>query len=411
MKKLILLAIAAMASPLLNAQQGWTIYNSANTNLYGDHFYNIEIDQAGNVWANGEISVAKFNGSTWTQYTESNSDLISDIIYDIAVDNNNGVWVATGDGISVFNGNTITNFDTSNTDIPGEQVYVLEKGPGSYMWMASKNGSFDYEGVTYWDGTNWITLTGYPSQIDGDEYTDFAFTPDGNTWIGGNGITKYNSGTFNFYPYASTGFWSTKTFATEGNNVWAGGFDGILHYNASNADWTVYDNVDDLGLTSNTLYYRMIIVGNYIWIASSAGVLKFNKSTGVIDHIFTLSNSPLPVNGVGDFEIDDNGVFWFATSAGIIKMDPTQVGINEEENTLSVGCFPNPANDKLTISSDLFTQTNGTALFYDINGKQVLEQPLTAAKTTVDISTWAKGLYYARISVGNKAKTLKVSVN
>jgi ligand-binding sensor domain-containing protein len=380
------------------AQTGWTVYNNTNTILSSGYYGAIAIDQSGNIWVGGSYTgLYKFDGTTWTKFSTSNSTLLDNSIKEIVIDNSNKVWAANYKGVSVYNGSTFTNYDTTNASFDGPSVYALGKDINGKIWLASQS-SLVNNGITTFDGSTWVNLTGYPSQINSGEFTDFAFTPSNDAWIASqSGITKY-TGSFTFYPYAVTGLWSSSCVAVDASsNVWAGGFDGLLKYDGSS--WTMYDNVADLNLGSNTLYNCIFPDGNYLWIGSSAGLLQVNRNTGAVLAKYNSLNSPLTNNSVSRIAKDANGYLWMATSIGIVKMNPALVGVEENYTNNKLSIYPNPSEGKYHISMD--DQTDLSYEIYAMDGKLVKEGKLTSINSELNIADAPNGMYFIHLITPN----------
>ena len=99
---------------------------------------------------------------------------------------------------------------------------------------------------------------------------------------------------------------------------------------------------------------------------------------------------------------------------------PTATGETDmEENVLSINNYPNPFNPKTTIEFSLTEASNVKVIVYDIKGKEVVSlvenQDLSAGAHSVkwtgkdsDNKTVASGIYFYRISTGNKSVTQKM---
>ncbi|MFI5203867.1 MAG: T9SS type A sorting domain-containing protein, partial [Flavobacteriales bacterium] len=364
-------------------------------------YTSVEIDNTGNIWSgNGLNGAYRFNGTSWTEFSTFNSNILHDFTNDIVVDNSNNVWVSNYKGISVYNGTNFTNYDTANADFLGMTVGSMKKDASGKIYLCSRNGSFGYEGVTTYSVGTWTNLTGYPAQLVGEEFADFAFAPNADVWMAtGNGFTKYvpSTTTFTFYPYASTGIWSTESVVMDGTTVYAGGFDGIVRNNGS---WTMYSTTTNFGLTSNTFFYDLLIDGNILWAATSRGLLKIDKSTMTILVNYNSTNSPLDDNCVSDIERAANGDLWLATTIGVVKMVPSQVGISEIE-PFRFSVYPNPANETLYVNFS--EQFDGTIDVLDLTGKLLQSNTVIAQPnfTSLDISSLNEGVYIIRLTNQN----------
>jgi ligand-binding sensor domain-containing protein len=399
--QLHLIALLFILPGTLLGQLGWTVYDADNAQLGTGAYGGLVIDDDGQIWAGGGYKgVSMFNGSSWTHYTTFNSDLPTTSIYDMEVDDDGNVWVAHYEGLSRFSGPSIMNYDNTNTAMPGESAYMIEKAPNGDLWIATSTGSFGYEGITIHNGSTWTNLTGYPSQIDGDEFPDVAFTSTGEAWIAGSGITRYNGTVFNFYPYATTGLWSSGAVAVDASgNVWAGGFAGLLKYNGS---WTMQLNTS-FGFPENVLYYCIHPAGNYLWIGTSQGLLKYNRTSGIIEANYKDTNSPLPTNGVFQIAEDDNGMLWLATIGAVVKMDPSAVvSVQELSSRPVMNIHPNPSEGFINV---MVTEDLGSDLavqVVDALGRTIITQKMNGApQLKLDLSTCAAGSYVVRLCEGD----------
>lgn len=383
------------------AQTGWTVYDNSNSSLTSTTYKALEIDAAGNIWTGGWYSgLYKYNGSSWTRYYTFNSSILDDDINDVVIDNSGKIWAANYKGVSVFNGSTFTNYDTSNAGFEGYTCSRLGKDNNGVIWLATRTGSFGYKDLTTYNGTSWNNLTGYPSQLNGAEYGDFAFTSSNEAWIASDpGITKYN-GTFSFYPKAVTGLWSSESVAIDASgNIWAGGFDGLLKYNGTS--WTFYDATTALGLSSNTFFYDIFPDGNYLWIGSSRGLLKVDRFTGAVAANYKSTNSPLQDNCVIDIEKDASGNLWLATTIGIVKMNPSAVGMEENSYNASINVYPNPSSGSVNVFIDGNSNLASEKLsFHIVNslGQEVCVKQVSMQLNELSLDEMPDGIYFIQLA-------------
>ena len=78
---------------------------------------------------------------------------------------------------------------------------------------------------------------------------------------------------------------------------------------------------------------------------------------------------------------------------------------NNLENTINV--FPNPANDKLNITTT--SNQKITAQLFDINGKLQITQNIEQT-ATIDLAGFAKGIYILKLSTNTQHLTKKIVV-
>jgi ligand-binding sensor domain-containing protein len=375
-------------------QNEWTIYNDSNGDLCSSLYTAVAIDQNKNIWVGGDhCGLSVFDGVSWTHYYSYNSDLVDSDVNEIVIDSDNNIWAGTYKGISVFDGYNFTTYDTSNTIMKGNTIYTLEKDKNGSIWIASRNGSFGYENITVVNGDTWTNLSNFPSQIDGREFTAFAFTSDNTAWIGSElGIAKYKE-SFSYYPKRTTDLWSSGSVEIdEDGNVWAGGFAGLVKYDG--ASWTFTENTS-FGFPENTLYYDILSDGSYLWMGTSQGFIKYNRITGKIEENFNSSNSPLEDNCVTDIVKDSNGDFWLATTIGVVKLSTNSASVSELKDNKNIQIYPNPSNGKVNISLSNNAISPERIDVIDIYGKIIIQENNFNNSLTdvLDLSSLPKGIY------------------
>ena len=91
---------------------------------------------------------------------------------------------------------------------------------------------------------------------------------------------------------------------------------------------------------------------------------------------------------------------WIITPVGAAKASELP-----ENKTITI--LPNPVTNAITIQS-----AEGAVLrIYDIHGKEVLIQNIVSNKQSIDMSTFAKGLYYIKINESTTVTTQKIIKN
>ncbi len=86
----------------------------------------------------------------------------------------------------------------------------------------------------------------------------------------------------------------------------------------------------------------------------------------------------------------------------------TLAGIKETTNTFDFTAYPNPATDKLTIDFPKITALRNLFIsIYDIQGQLILLQQINNAKTEVNISSLAKGIYVIKFYNENNTSIAK----
>jgi predicted outer membrane repeat protein len=77
------------------------------------------------------------------------------------------------------------------------------------------------------------------------------------------------------------------------------------------------------------------------------------------------------------------------------------------DNDLFLLVYPNPSQDKITISSSAITGNTQLSIF-NVSGEKVLERQLTDTETQIDISALPRGVYFVRVQDEKFIETVKM---
>lgn len=109
---------------------------------------------------------------------------------------------------------------------------------------------------------------------------------------------------------------------------------------------------------------------------------------------YDLASSNLPVLIMATVSIESS-VLNQEQTVVLYANDPLQyVGLNDNE-TVNFTIAPNPSTDKITLTGEFANDATGTIV--DQNGKVMLTSPIKNG-TTLDISTFANGIYFLNIN-------------
>ena len=277
-----------------------------------------------------------------------------DISFPPGTDPNNPIGYACGDYGQVWEiTSTLTNLNTGLTgDFNGISAPSV-----NHVWVCGGNRIYYYDG------------TGFTSQIaPGGTFNDIHFINNQEGWVVGDGgiighttnggaawITQTNPDTQNRSLYG--------VFFLDSNKGWAVGFNGIiLHTIDAGTTWTIVET----GLT--TAFLRGVqftsTTNGYI-VGNNKTLLKYTAITGIEDEVENIK-----------FEI-----------------------------------YPNPAISVVNLQSPVFSQSATVALF-GVDGRKMLEKqiPKGSEEITVDVRSLHSGLYFVRLTVGNKSVTKKIII-
>ena len=124
---------------------------------------------------------------------------------------------------------------------------------------------------------------------------------------------------------------------------------------------------------------------------------QFNNQniTGATNSSYTISN--VQTNDAGTYKVIVSG------DCGQVTSDEAELnvvlGMDELEKE-NIHIYPNPTENILNIEVNDYKNT-GISI-YDVSGKLMLQQPIKANKTNIDIRKWKKGMYLLRIQKDTK---------
>ena len=115
----------------------WSNYTTSNSSLPSDYVGTVIVDNNDVLWLNCRdpqypdkmgsefgLGLTRFDGNSWTTYNSNNSPLPSNCFWDVQVDIDNRLWIATaGDvGLVCYDENEWTIYDTDNSGIALNEV-------------------------------------------------------------------------------------------------------------------------------------------------------------------------------------------------------------------------------------------------------------------------------------------------
>ena len=134
----------------------WSNYTTSNSSLPSNYVGAIAVDNNNVVWLNCRdprypdkmgaeygLGLTRFDGNTWTTYNSNNSPLPSDCFWDVQVDADNRLWIATaGDvGLVCFDGTEWTTYDTDNSGIAlNEVTKITLDSKRDLIWLTQYPG-------------------------------------------------------------------------------------------------------------------------------------------------------------------------------------------------------------------------------------------------------------------------------
>ncbi len=151
-------------------------------------FWNVLEDRRGNLWfASTDSGVYYYDGKSFHHFT-TGEGLASNAVFCIYEDRTGNIWFGTGGGASRYDGKSFRNFTTEEGLSNNDVTTIIEDKTGKF-WFGTRGDACFYDGKTF---TVFTTN-------DGKAFNNvWSIIEDkkGNIWLGGNGLWRYDGGTF-----------------------------------------------------------------------------------------------------------------------------------------------------------------------------------------------------------------------
>lgn len=305
----------------------------------------------------------------------------------------------------------------SNTDGAWE---ILLTNDGGYIisgYTASNDG--DVIGTVYGGIDSWvikISSTGiiqwqkcYGGTAE-DEFLGMYITSDGGYIFSGGTYSNNGNITGNF---GYSDFWIVKTNSL-GVIQWQKNYGGSLYevpyggIKQTNDGGYIIAGLTNSNNNNITGYHG----GQDFWVLkiSSTGVIQWQKCLGgtnmEIGYNINITND----NGyivAGQSNSNDGDVTGNhgGTDAWIVKLAPDSLSNESFTEKTTITLFPNPAKENITLKLNYFTPSQEISIT-DIQGKIIHNQKLEGLSTTINTSSFAKGIYFLNLIDGTQ-KTIE----
>ena len=306
----------------------------------------------------------------------------------------------------------------------------LRFGPDGYLYIGMGDGGSggDPEG----NGQNINTLLGKMLRIDVDG-TDTYSIPEDNPYVGVDGADEiWAIGLRNPWKFSfnrdNGDLWIAdvgqnileeinRAAATEaGLNYGWRCFEGTEVYNSDGcsiiATYTEpvaeYDHSDNAcSVTGGFVYTGSLypqLEGKYIFADYCNNRIGITDTTGEITWTAPFNGSNFSTFG----EDMDGELYVAARSQGIIYKITETTAATTLFSGNSVRLYPNPAQNVLNIEAA--TALPFKVQIFDLSGKRLIQQDITAAQSSVNISGLSAGVYIAELQSGNETTRQKLVV-
>ena len=209
----------------------------------------------------------------------------------------------------------------------------------------------------------------------------------------------------------STGIWTVEfKLLIPGDSTGYYNFQEVTHINGG--AWALNFFFNDASATPGTA-----IIRDDSNPALDLGTFAYPQSTWfTMTHVINLDTDEITVR------VDGNQVYTGAFLSGIdfysidanhqlyiddVSMTSGAVGIKEFDTILNLSVYPNPMINELNIST-ASNENITNVILYDLTGKVVKNINYNDISVIVNTDDLAAGSYIAKITVGEKTKTIKV---
>jgi photosystem II stability/assembly factor-like uncharacterized protein len=370
----------------LNAQ--WQQADNGITN----HVYTAIGSNGENVFVgSGSVNLygSADNGSTWNTVTNG----ISGMVTMLATSNGN-LFAVTANGVFLSNNNGAT-WSLQNNGLPSNFAGQSIFADGDTLFSGGYEVFYSVNNGSAWTARN----TGFPPNARVQ-----SFAKNSNTvFAGTNGYGLYKT-TNNGLSWSLTGIGGQQVPFSEVESVYV--FDSKVYANFSGTLYVSSDNGATWTTATNGLN------GAYVnYITHRGGTLFVGTYTGIFHSLdggstWVNINANLTNPAISHIGFNASKIFICSQNVAIYVRDLQQVLSLETlslNNELSI--YPNPANEKLTISlPENSSKTEG--ILYDNAGKELQRFFLNSGENALNINHLESGIYFLEMN-GKSTKFIK----
>lgn len=379
----------------LKSASGWNPVNGNGTDIYGFKWF-----PSGYRHKDGRFLSESYNGYIWsnTNATSSNA-YCRNLRYgadNILVGNHSR---ENGYSVRCFREDTVLGLPKTVSDTDGN-VYNIVK-IGNLLWLAE-----NLKTTSYNDGSS-IT-----SQTDSSAWGNLItghycyFNNDSATYANDYGAL-YNWSAVNTGKLCPTG-WnipSNAEWTSFEDSLKAGGHDGEegkvlkssskwFEYNTTSTDPYGFNGLPG-GYRLSTTDFSSVGDNGYWWSATEKPPVN-PWDANAYYRILSTSNGTL-----------STGSFWKENGYSVRCLSNDLVTSISDDKIITGNVYPNPTKGNLTVEINNPSKVNAVSIkVLDAQSSEVFNQLATNTAQTIDVSSWAAGIYF--IHILNGAKTVDV---
>lgn len=393
-----LLILAVVLSNTVLAQ---TFTNYTTTDgLASNNVLCLDVGNSDEIWFGTQSGISVFDGTNWSNYNNaSDPGIVDDNIQAIRVMSNGDVWAGTDFGACYFDGNSWTTFTTSD-GLGNDQIKCIEEDALGNVWLGTNSGA------SFYDGNNWTNI-GTSDGLPFGGVIAISFDSNGDALLGSGlgGVAIYNNTVGTILTETSNGLVDNRIrgIRLEANgNKWIGTSEGISVLDASNNNIGYHTQmytlpapdtlnpIEDLEIDNS----GNIWVGVYVdYLVTEGGVCAYDGNSWTEYHVADGLVGPV----VRALAIDSENSVWVATSSGVSKISDHQVSLKETVADQFI-MYPNPAKDKVMITSEEVTVGTDISLYNASMQLVAIQKLSTAGSISFSVSELPGGLYFVQLN-------------
>ena len=178
------------------------------------------------------------------------------------------------------------------------------------------------------------------------------------------------------------------------------------------------------GLDNLTSIGSDLFIGNYGWLGYAGNLELYDISSlsnlnNIGGGLYILGNDLLSkcnipsiceylVSPNDTVEIHQNGAGCSSSQQVIDSCDWSNIGEISQSEILFI--YPNPSSTQITIELPTTPQKKTLLTIYNINGQQLITQPIAEPQTVIDVSGLPSGVYFVKVTDDKKVMIGKVVV-
>ena len=332
----------------LNALNEWEFFDVLDEDLLNNNVFDIEVDEASNIWTGTRTGVSIIGEEHWTNPL----DIIGEHVYSLLPENG-GMWIGTEQRELFYR-------KTGEVDQPVS--FELPFTPLDIQISSIGDKWIQYESGLHWfnDTQNeYFDLSELP--ISGLWVRAFDVDAEGRVWIGdgfGSVFRREHSGSWTTFNQTNSilDFHYTRDIYTDPNGItWLSAHNYVMDesylYRYDGQQW-------ELIIACEHTYFGFSMLmnsSNELWINNTSEVQKYDGVNWTTYDRFEIPS--LSLSGyIRTLALDENDNLWVGASSGlsILLESPLTTGINEINTLdLEVHVYPNPTSGFSTISFEL----------------------------------------------------------